>query len=66
MVGTGYLVQTVVDPLRVQVTAWSHIALSVAYLVGVAAHQVYVHRRTWANAREADESGAQGPASETR
>jgi len=59
MAGTGYLVQTVVDPARVQVTAWSHIALSVVYLVGIAAHQVYVHRRRDAKSPEADEFGLQ-------
>ncbi len=46
MVASGYLVQTVVDPTRVQMIAWSHLGLSVIYLAGLAAHQVYVHRRT--------------------
>jgi hypothetical protein len=59
MVGTGYLIQTVLEPARVQLTAWSHIALSVVYLVGIAAHQWYVHRRAGAKAPEADESGLQ-------
>jgi hypothetical protein len=59
MAGTGYLVQTVVDPVGVQVTAWSHIALSVVYVVGIAAHQVYVHRRRDGKAPETDEAGLQ-------
>ena len=59
MAGTGYLVQTVVDPVRLQVTVWSHIALSVLYIAGITAHQVFVHRRGEGKTLEADESGLQ-------
>jgi hypothetical protein len=59
MAATGYLVQTVVAPAPLQVIVWSHIAFSVAYVAGIAAHQVLVHRRGAGNALEADESGLQ-------
>jgi hypothetical protein len=59
MAATGYLVQTVVDPMRVAVTAWTHIGLGALYVVGISAHQWYVHRRGDTKPPEADESGLQ-------
>jgi len=44
MVATGYLIQAITHERWLAVVAWAHIAAGVAYVVGLAAHQIAVRR----------------------
>ena len=44
MVLTGYLIQAITHELWLSLVAWAHIVAGAAYMVGLAAHQVFVRR----------------------
>ena len=49
MVVSGYLIQTITREGLLAVTAWAHIGSSVLFLLGIAAHQWVLARRTVAS-----------------
>lgn len=47
MIATGYLIQAVTLPTWLSALGWLHLGTGVAYLAGLAVHQVVVPRRRW-------------------